>query len=66
MLCENAVWDVSETVNARAFKPLRIMFSTPKNLLGGISGSLGMQVIHFLSKNMFWENAVGYLRNGEC
>ena len=21
---------------------------------------------HFLSKNVFWRNAVGYLRNGEC
>ena len=20
----------------------------------------------FLSKNVFWENAVGYLRNGKC
>ena len=27
---------------------------------------LGMKEIHFLSKNVFWENAVGYLRNGEC
>ena len=35
-------------------------------LLEGISGSLGMQGSHFLSKNVFWENAVGYLRNGEC
>ena len=25
-----------------------------------------MKVNHFLSKNVFWENAVGYLRNGEC
>ena len=21
---------------------------------------------HFLSKNVFWENAVGYLKNSEC
>ena len=27
---------------------------------------LGMKESHFLSKNVFWENAVGYLRNGEC
>ena len=33
---------------------------------GGISGDLGMKENHFLSKNVFWENAVGDLRNGEC
>ena len=43
-----------------------IMFSTPENLLLGISGALGMKESHFLSYNMFWENAVEYLRNGEC
>ena len=42
------------------------MFSTTENLLVGISGALGMKEIHFLSKNVFWENAVGYLRNSEC
>ena len=42
------------------------MFSTPENLLGGISGALGTKEIHFLTKNVFWENAVEYLRNGEC
>ena len=42
------------------------MFSTPENLLVGISGALGMKERHFLSKNVFWENALGYLRNGEC
>ena len=30
------------------------------------SGVLGTQESHFVSKNVFWENAVGYLRNGEC
>ena len=25
-----------------------------------------MKESHFLSKNVFWENAVAYLRNGEC
>ena len=34
--------------------------------LVGISRALGMKESHFLSKNVFWENAVGYLRNGEC
>ena len=42
------------------------MFSTPENLLVGISGVLGIKESHFLSKNVFWENAVGYLRNSEC
>ena len=27
---------------------------------------LGLKESHFLSKNVFWGNAVGYLRNGEC
>ena len=43
-----------------------VVLSTPENLLVGISEALGMKVSHFLSKNVFWENAVGYLRNGEC
>ena len=43
-----------------------IVFSTSKNLLVGISGVLGIKESHFLSKNVFWENAVGYLRNNEC
>ena len=60
------LWSISETVNARAFKSFAIVFSTPENLLVGISGVLGMKESHFLSKNVFWENAVGYLRNGEC
>ena len=34
------------------------MFSTPENWLVGISGALGMKESHFLSKNVFWENAV--------
>ena len=25
-----------------------------------------MKESHFLSKNVFWGNGVGYLRNGEC
>ena len=43
-----------------------IVFSIPENLLVGISGALGMSVSHFLSRNVFWENVVGYLGNGEC
>ena len=53
-------------VNARAFKLFAIMFSTPENILEKISGVLGMKESHFLSKNVFWENAVGCRRNGEC
>ena len=41
------------------------MFNNPENLLVGISGALGMKGSHFLSKHVFWKNAVGYLRNGE-
>ena len=53
-------------LSARAFKPLLIVFSTPENLLVEISGALGTKESHFLSWNMFWENAVEYLRNSEC
>ena len=41
------------------------MFSTPENLLVEISGALGTKESHFLSYNMFSENAVEYLRNSE-
>ena len=39
--------------------------STPENLLEEVTGALGIKESHFLNKNMFWENAVEYLRNGE-
>ena len=58
------LWGIAEIVNARAFKTFVILFSTPENLLVEISGTLGMKESHFLSKNLFWENVVGYLRNG--
>ena len=48
------------------FQTFAIVFSTPENLLVRISGALGMKVSHFPSKSVFWENAVGYLRNGGC
>ena len=60
------LWGFSEMVNARAFKPIAIVFSTTEKLLVGISGALGMKESHFLSRHVFWENAVGYIRNGEC
>ena len=41
------------------------MFSTLENLLVGISGALEMKESHFFSKKVFWENAVGYLKNSE-
>ena len=65
MCFEKMLWGISEMVNARALKPLPL-FSTPENLLVGITGALGTKKSHFLIKNVFWENAVEYLRNGEC
>ena len=41
------------------------MFRTHENFLVGISGALETKESHFISKNVFWENAVGYLRNCE-
>ena len=57
---------ISETANVRAFKPLSIVFSTPENLLEGITGDPGTQESHILSWNMFSGNAVDYLSNSEC
>ena len=52
-LSKNVFWEnaggIWEMVNARAFKPVPIVFSTPENLLVGISGVLGTQESHFLS-----------------
>ena len=53
-------------MGTETFRTVAFVFSIPENLLVGISGALGMKESHFLSKNVFWENAVGYLRNGEC
>ena len=58
-------WSISETVNVKAFRTFAIVFSTPENLLVGISGALGTKENHFLSKNVFSKNAVEYLRNSE-
>ena len=57
---------VSQKSKCWRFQTFAIVFSTPKNLLVEISGALGTKERNFLSKNVFWENAVGYLRNGEC
>ena len=59
-------WSILEMVSARGFKPLPIVFSTPENVLVGITGALGMKESHFLSKYVVWENVVEYLRNNEC
>ena len=42
------------------------MFSTPENLLVGISGALGTKESHYLSKYLSWKNTVEYLTNSEC
>ena len=60
------LWGISEMVNARSFQTFAIVFSTPEYLLVAISGALGIKERHFLSKIVFWENAVRYLRNSEC
>ena len=50
-----------------SFQPFAIVFSTPENLPSvGICRALGMNESHVLNKNVFWENVVGYIRNGEC
>ena len=46
-------------MGTETFRTVTIVFSTPGNLLVGISGDLGMKESHFVSKNVFWENAVG-------
>ena len=38
----------------------------PENLLVKIVRTLETQESHFLRKNVFWENAVGYIRKSEC
>ena len=48
-----------------SFWTFAIVFSTPENLLVGITRALGMKESHFSKHKCFWENAVGYLRNGE-
>ena len=43
------LWSISEMVNTRSFQSFAIVFSTPENLIVGISGVLGMKESHFLS-----------------
>ena len=56
---ENSVGVSQYTGECWSFQTFAIVFSTPENLLVGISGAQGMKERHFLSKNVFWENAVG-------
>ena len=69
-LSKNVFWEntVGHLRNSKckSFQTSAIVFSTPENLLVGISVALGMKLSKFLSKNVFWENAVGYLRYGGC
>ena len=58
MFSENAVKDLRNG-ECKSFQTFTIVFSTPENILVRISGALGMKGSHFLSKNVFWENAVG-------
>ena len=60
------LWGISRNSECWSFQTFAIVFSTPKNLLVEVSGALGMKESHFLSKNVFWENGVGYLRNSKC
>ena len=59
------LWGISEMVNARAFKPFAIRFSTPENLIVGISWVLVMKESYFPALKHFWDNAIRYLRNSE-
>ena len=69
-LSKNVFWENAvgylRNGECKNFQTFAIVFSTPENLLLGISWALGMKESYFLSKIVFWDNAVGYLRNGEC
>ena len=63
----NAAEYLRHMVNVIAFKPLPLYLAPLENLLVGITGALGTKESHFLkAKNLFSENAVEYLRHGEC
>ena len=53
MCFEKMQWSISETVIARAFKPLSLCSAPLKNLVVGITGALEMKETHFLSKIYF-------------
>ena len=60
------LWGYLRNGECYSFQTYAIVFNTPENLLVEISGALGMTGSRILSRNLFWENAVGYLRNSEC
>ena len=55
------MWDISRWWMLE-LSNFAIVFSIPENLLVAISGALVMKESHFLNKNVFWENGVGYLK----
>ena len=57
----SASWSFYMTCH-KGFHTFAIVFRTLKNLLLGILGAVGTWKNHFLSWNMFWEDAVEYLR----
>ena len=44
------LWSISQTVNAESFQTFAIVFSTPENLIVGISGALGTKENNYLRK----------------
>ena len=46
-------------IGNETFRAITIVFSTPGNVLVGISEALGMKESHFLRKNVFWKNVLG-------
>ena len=52
-------------VNARAFKHLPLCSAPLKTYYVVISEAVEMRESHYVSKNVFWENAVEYLINGK-
>ena len=53
MCFEKMLEGISETGECYSFQTFAIVFSTPENLLVGISGALAIKESHFLSKNVF-------------
>ena len=52
---EKMLWGITETVNARSFQTFAIVFSTPENLLVGISVALGMESKPLSKQKMCFE-----------
>ena len=69
-LNKNVFWENALDIHgecAIVFSQSRFIFQVLCSGMQVISALvLGMTEIHFLSKNMFWQNADRYLWNGEC